>query len=216
MLTLSIARTYITQNAARLYTTTTMASQNRPLLVAVVGVGLVGSEFIRQLLSIRAPSPFRLIALSSSSRILFTGKESPITADKASEWKSLLASSATRSDLKQLTAQLSALVEDNERVALVDNTSSEEVASFYPTWLKAGIHVVTPNKKAFSGEKELYESILQAAKESGARFLNESTVGAGLPIIAPLKELLATGDKVRFPFIYFKKKHELFCAGKKN
>lgn len=212
MLTLSIARTYITQNA-RLHT---MASQNRPLLVAVVGVGLVGSEFIRQLLSIPAPSPFRLISLSSSSRILFASKESPITADKTSEWKSLLASSAVRPDLKQLTAQLSALVKDSERVALVDNTSSEEIASLYPTWLKAGIHVVTPNKKAFSGEKELYESILRAAKESGARFLNESTVGAGLPIIAPLKELLATGDKVRFQFYMSKNINYICVAGKKD
>ena len=62
---------------------------------------------------------------------------------------------------------------------------------------------------------------MQAAKGSEARFLNESTVGAGLPIVAPLKVLLATGDKVRFilvkkniTYIYaqVKKIESVFCA----
>jgi len=184
--------------------TTIMSSRQQPLLVAVVGVGLVGSELIHQLLSI-APqsSPFKLISLTSSSRTLFAGKDQPITADKLSEWKSTLASSNAASDLKQLTAQLSSLVKEKESVALVDNTSSDEVASYYPTWLKEGIHVVTPNKKAFSGKKELYEAILKATEETSAKFFNESTVGAGLPVIAPLKELLATGDKVTLVLVNF-------------
>jgi homoserine dehydrogenase len=80
---------------------------------------------------------------------------------------------------------------------LVDNTSSDDVAALYPTWLGNGINVVTPNKKAYSGDLGLYESILHASEKSGARFLNESTVGAGLPIISTLKELVMTGDKVR-------------------
>lgn len=58
------------------------------------------------------------------------------------------------------------------------------------------MNVITPNKKAFSGDAALYDQILQAALESGAKFLNESTVGAGLPIISTLKDLVATGDKV--------------------
>jgi len=78
----------------------------------------------------------------------------------------------------------------------VDNTSSEEVAGLYPLWLKQGINIVTPNKKAFSGDAELFSKILNSSRESGARFLNEATVGAGLPVIAPLKDLLATGDKI--------------------
>ncbi|KAH9478570.1 putative homoserine dehydrogenase [Psilocybe cubensis] len=172
------------------------ASTHQPkILVAVVGVGLVGSELINQLLSIPPPlSPFKLVSLTSSSRSLFTGKESPIGPNDS--WKSLLASSKAPADLKALTEQLKQLVGEKERVALVDNTSSEEVAAFYPTWLKEGINVVTPNKKAFSGDADLYSKILSASRESGAKFLNEATVGAGLPVIAPLKELLATGDKI--------------------
>lgn len=163
--------------------------------MAVVGVGLVGSELIDQLLSIPANvTPFQLVSLTSSSKSLFTGKTSPIT--RGASWKADLAASAAPADLKTLTSQLTQLVKENERVALVDNTSSDDVAKLYPTWLKEGINVVTPNKKAFSGNASLFEDILAASKTSGAKFLNEATVGAGLPVIAPLKELLATGDKV--------------------
>lgn len=170
------------------------ASQQK-ILVAVVGVGLVGSEFINQLLSIPPQSsPFKLVSLSSSSRTLFTGKANPIEPN--APWKSLLASSKEAADLKTLTAHLTQFVGEKERVALVDNTSSEDIAGMYPAWLKAGINVITPNKKAFSGDAELFAKILSASQESGAKFLNEATVGAGLPVIAPLKELVATGDKV--------------------
>jgi len=171
------------------------AASQQKILVAVVGVGLVGSELINQLFSIPPQtSPFKLISLSSSSRTLFTGKANPIEPNAS--WKSLLASSKEPADMKVLTANLAQLVAEKERVALVDNTSSDDIAGMYPVWLKTGINVVTPNKKAFSGDAELFAKILSASQESGARFFNEATVGAGLPVIAPLKELVATGDKV--------------------
>jgi homoserine dehydrogenase len=170
-------------------------NHGQKIFVAVVGRGLVGSEFIHQLLSISpSVSPFKLISLSSSKRTVFVDKSTPIGPDV--DWKSLLAASPASADLKQLTARLTQLIAEKERVALVDNTSSEEVAEMYPLWLKQGINIVTPNKKAFSGDAELFAQILNTSRESGARFFNEATVGAGLPVIAPLKDLLATGDKV--------------------
>lgn len=172
-----------------------MSANQEKIFVAVVGCGLVGSEFIHQLLSIPpSVSPFKLISLSSSKRTVFVDKFSPI--GPGVDWKSLLAASPASSDLNRLTARLTQLIAEKERVALVDNTSSDEVAGLYPLWLKQGINIVTPNKKAFSGDAELFSKILNTSRESGARFLNEATVGAGLPVIAPLKDLLATGDKV--------------------
>lgn len=79
---------------------------------------------------------------------------------------------------------------------IVDNTSSDDVAKLYPSFLRAGINIVTPNKKAFSSSLELYTEIVSAAEAGGAKFLQESTVGAGLPIISTLKDLVDTGDKV--------------------
>lgn len=163
--------------------------------VAVVGVGLVGTDLINQLLSIPPQvSPFQLISLTSSSRTIFDSAN-PIAS--GASWKSLLAASSQKPDFKALTEQLASLVTPNQKVALVDNTSSDDVAALYPSLLEKGINVITPNKKAYSGDLSLYERILSASKTSGARFLNEATVGAGLPVISTLKELVATGDKVR-------------------
>jgi homoserine dehydrogenase len=55
---------------------------------------------------------------------------------------------------------------------------------------------VTPNKKAFSGSSKLWQAILSASATSGARVYHESSVGAGLPVISTLKDLVATGDTV--------------------
>ncbi|KAF7316256.1 Homoserine dehydrogenase [Mycena indigotica] len=164
-----------------------MAAQK--IYVAVVGVGLVGSELIAQLLALPS-SPFRLISLTSTTRTLFS------STSLTSTWKSQLAASSDKPDLTKLSQQLSALVSES-KVALIDNTSSEDVAKMYPTWLKAGISVITPNKKAFSGDKSLYDQIIAAIRSpTGGRVYNEATVGAGLPVISTLKDLVGTGDKI--------------------
>lgn len=159
------------------------------LSVAIVGVGLVGSELISQLLALPAPNPFKLVSLTSSKRTLFA--QNGLSVDSSSWTTSLSASSATP-DLHALAEQLAKL----ETAVLVDNTASQNVAELYPEFLRRGVHVVTPNKKAFSGSQQLYDEILGTSRETGARWLNESTVGAGLPVVQTLKDLVATGDKV--------------------
>ncbi|KAG7095400.1 hypothetical protein E1B28_006153 [Marasmius oreades] len=172
---------------------TSFKSSSPIINVAVIGVGLVGSEFIKQLLSIPS-SPFRLVSVTSSSRTVFA-PSSPFRSSDS--WKDILAQSTERPNFELLTQNLSSLISSSSSVAVVDNTSSDDVASRYPTWLKAGFNVITPNKKAYSGDLELYKKIVEASKESGTKFLNESTVGAGLPVISTLKELLGTGDKIK-------------------
>ena len=171
-----------------------IASTTKTFRVAVVGVGLVGGEFIRQLLAFPSPSPFRLVSLSSSQSTVFAPDRLSFSA---SNWTDELASSGRKPDLQFLLRELASLVKPGQEVVLVDNTSSNDVAALYPQFLKVGVNVITPNKKAFSSELSLYEQILAASLESGAKFLNEATVGAGLPIISTLKDLIATGDKVR-------------------
>src|SRR5690606_4797140 len=61
-------------------------------------------------------------------------------------------------------------------------------------WIAAGIHVVTPNKHAGSGSWERYSAIRDAQRRTGARFGYEATVGAGLPVILTLRNLIDTGD----------------------
>lgn len=86
-----------------------------------------------------------------------------------------------------------------EKVILVDNTSSLDLANNYPRFLKRGISIVTPNKKGFSDSYELWQDMFSAAGNtngSGGYVFHESTVGAGLPVISTLKELIETGDEV--------------------
>jgi len=79
---------------------------------------------------------------------------------------------------------------------IIDCTASEQVARHYREWLAAGIHIVTPNKKANSAPWESYRALREARRAGGAHYLYEATVGAGLPIIQTLRDLRETGDDV--------------------
>ena len=78
----------------------------------------------------------------------------------------------------------------------VDCTASAKVAAIYPDLLLANISVVTANKLGMAGTWPLYRSIRDAQKKSNARFLYETNVGAGLPIINTLNDLKNSGDKI--------------------
>ncbi|GJZ53679.1 bifunctional aspartokinase/homoserine dehydrogenase I [Tanacetum coccineum] len=79
---------------------------------------------------------------------------------------------------------------------LVDCTSSTEVADRYHNWLHHGIHVITPNKKANSGPLDKYLKLRALQRQSFTHYFYEATVGAGLPIMHTLRDLLQTGDKI--------------------
>ena len=97
-------------------------------------------------------------------------------------------------DLDAFTAHL--LSAHLPHAVVIDCSGSAEVAERYADWLAAGIHVVTPNKQAGSGPLPRYRRIRAAAAASGARFRYEATVGAGLPVITTLRDLVDTGDEV--------------------
>lgn len=82
------------------------------------------------------------------------------------------------------------------KVIMVDNTSSGAIAESYPNFLRRGISIVTPNKKAFSGSYQLWEDIFNAAESGGSLVYHESSVGAGMPIISTMKDFVHTGDEV--------------------
>jgi homoserine dehydrogenase len=132
-----------------------------------------------------------LVLVSRSKRVLYSQDYRPLSV---SDYDQAL-STSTQEILpaKEIVKYLKGAP---GKVILVDNTSSQEVADQYPLFLMAGINVVTPNKKAFSGSYELWQNIFSAAAQSGANVYHESSVGAGLPVISTLKELVDTGDEV--------------------
>lgn len=78
----------------------------------------------------------------------------------------------------------------------VDCTASSDVAALYADLLAHNIHVVTANKVAASSKYENYINLKQIAKRSGVKFLFETNVGAGLPIINTMNALIKSGDKI--------------------
>jgi len=78
----------------------------------------------------------------------------------------------------------------------VDCTSSEEVAEYYSSILSSNISIVTPNKKANSGPLSRYQKLRSISLKRGVKFLYETNVGAGLPVINTMNDLLLSGDRV--------------------
>ncbi|MDH3613038.1 MAG: bifunctional aspartate kinase/homoserine dehydrogenase I [Gammaproteobacteria bacterium] len=79
---------------------------------------------------------------------------------------------------------------------IIDCTAEESVAARYADWLQRGIHVITPNKKAGSGPIADYEVVQANGKHGSSHFFYETTVGAALPIISTLQDLIDTGDEI--------------------
>jgi len=116
------------------------------------------------------------------------------------KWSEELASSST-SPLSYPTQTLEFLKAAPGPVIVVDNTSDESLATSYPLFLSNGIHIVTPNKKGFSSNISLWRDIYGAAANGGnpkgGYIFHEATVGAGLPVLSTLKELVETGDRIK-------------------
>ncbi|KAL7410078.1 putative HOM6-homoserine dehydrogenase [Mrakia frigida] len=163
--------------------------------IALVGLGGVGTSTLQILQSPSLASKFHLIALAnSSSSLLIANHGIPTLPSSAnpSRWLNEHAQ-AQPLDLPAFLTRLSLI---KGETILVDNTSDEKVAALYPTMLRLGLHVVTPNKKAWSGDLSLWEDIKKAVEEKGSLCYGESTVGAGLPILTTLKDLVETGDEI--------------------
>jgi aspartokinase/homoserine dehydrogenase 1 len=79
---------------------------------------------------------------------------------------------------------------------LIDATASAELPNHYEDWLSRGINVITPNKKCNAGPIRAYRSLREVARKSQRYFLYETNVGAGLPIIHTLRDLIETGDEI--------------------
>ena len=162
------------------------------------GAGGVGKCFLSQLeflskrLAANPSSPkLSLVFISRSKKVLYSPQYAPLPYNGIS---TKLAES-TQEPLP-LAKTIDFLAAAPSKVILVDNTSSQDIADQYPNVLSRGISIVTPNKKAFSGSYKLWQDIFAAAASSGAAVYHESSVGAGLPVISTLKELVDTGDEV--------------------
>jgi aspartokinase/homoserine dehydrogenase 1 len=80
--------------------------------------------------------------------------------------------------------------------ALVDCTASDAIVSAYPAFIEAGLHIVTPNKRANVLPWPRYSALMELVRKRHRHFLFEANVGAGLPVVSTLQDLVASGDVV--------------------
>jgi aspartokinase/homoserine dehydrogenase 1 len=97
-------------------------------------------------------------------------------------------------NLNQFVIQIKALNLPN--CVFVDNTASEAPIAYYQQIFESSISIVTCNKKGNSAKYEQYQLFKELARKFGVDFYYETNVGAGLPIIRVLKDLMLSGDKV--------------------
>ncbi|SCU78874.1 LADA_0A08240g1_1 [Lachancea dasiensis] len=159
--------------------------------VAVIGAGVVGSSFLKQLAGAKSQISFNLILLSTSKKALISRDYRPLNLES---WESDLVKT-TEAPLS-LDNLLDYLKKSPEPVIFVDNTSNESIANFYPQLVENGISIATPNKKAFSSNLSLWNQLFSGKPSQGLVY-HEATVGAGLPIIGPLNDMIQTGDKIQ-------------------
>ena len=173
---------------------------NRPLTcktisIGLIGPGLIGSTLLQQIHHVTKqsspsnPVNFYVHGIMKSKRMLLT--HSPIDLVT---WENQLHQCDTASNLNTFIEHM--LVNKKVNPVIIDCTASKDVSREYLKMLKKGIHVITPNKHANAGELDYYKQIKQQTISGNARYFYEATVGAGLPIISTLQDMIKTGDRV--------------------
>ena len=169
-------------------------SEYQVLNLFLCGVGTVGSSLIAQLaqqsekLKKERGLKLKVVGIASGHNAMFDREG--ISLENCREQ---LAHSAP-SDLNRLRDEVIGMNIFNS--VFVDCTASSDVAGLYQKFLEHNISVVAANKVAASSDYATYQKLKSTARQRGVKFLFETNVGAGLPIIRTMNDLLNSGDKI--------------------
>lgn len=170
-------------------------SENVELNVFLMGIGTVGGNLLQQLqkqqekLLREKHLNIKLTGVANSRKMVFNRDGIDIDT-----FRETLDKSDNISSLQGFADEIKAMNIYNS--VFVDCTASDVVATIYKDILQANISIVTANKAAASSEYKNYAEIKKTAKQKGVKFLFETNVGAGLPIINTLNDLVNSGDKI--------------------
>lgn len=167
----------------------------KTLHVCLAGTGLIGKTLLLQLrqqakqLRQHLGLQIRLIGLARSRKMLVRATGIPFE-----NWENDLLENGTSTEPEKLVAAVKNLNLPNS--VFIDCTSGDAYIPFYMQLLEKSIGVVSPNKLANSASLSQYQQIARAARRGNTRFLYETNVGAGLPVIQTLKNLISSGDEI--------------------
>lgn len=165
------------------------------LSIGLIGPGTVGRVLLDQLASQSARLreqlriDLRVRGILGSRRMLLA--ETGIALEN---WRSEYEERGVPADIDRFIEHVH--VDYLPHSVILDCTASAGIAGRYAEWLRAGMHVVTPNKKANSADLSYYRAMREARRAGSAHYLYEATVGAGLPVVHTLRDLRETGDEI--------------------
>ena len=161
----------------------------------LVGVGLIGGTLLRlfenqvNTLYEEYQIDIKLRAVANSKKMLVERNGVSI-----SHWEKELEQKGRPTEPESFIQQMKELNLPNS--IFIDCTAGAEISQLYPDVLESCISVVTPNKIANSSSQQYFEYLHKLADQHNVAFRYETNVGAGLPVVATIHELVTTGDKV--------------------
>jgi aspartokinase/homoserine dehydrogenase 1 len=170
-------------------------SRYKEMYLFIAGTGLVGSSLLKQIQkqysTLLSEHGLKVNLMGvTNSRKMFIDKKG-ISWDN---YRENLKTSGEKGDISSFIQQMTRLNLRNS--VFIDCTADENVASCYGDILSRYVSIVTANKIACSSEYNYYQQLRAIANERGVRFMYETTVGAGLPIIKTISDLVLSGDKI--------------------
>jgi len=169
---------------------------NKTLHAFCLGTGNIGTTLFRQLnehsehLQINNGIQVKIAGISNTRKMLFNADG--LSLDK---WQEELNQANQKADLAGFVKQMKEMNLPN--CVFIDNTASPQPIDFYEDIFRSNISVVTCNKIGNSASYHQYKIFRDTAREHGVDFFYETNVGAGLPIIRTLKDLMNSGDRVK-------------------
>lgn len=160
-------------------------SDKKTIPVFVAGTGAVGSTLIKQIRKLQHHRyELKIIGFCNSSSTVWEPAET-ISADPDTPQKT----SWNRIPEKLISSSYKDII-------FVDATGSKEAALCYENLLANGIHIITPSKLANTFDQSYFNTLIKLAETNGIRYGYETTVGAGLPVISTLNNLINSGDEI--------------------
>jgi aspartokinase/homoserine dehydrogenase 1 len=171
-------------------------SDVKTLNVFLIGTGLIGGTLLNQIsehshqLEETQQLKINVIGLANQDAMVFDSQGVDLA-----NWQKLLKSKGEPTGIGAFVQSMKSLNLSNS--VFVDCTASPEVVGFYEDILNTSISIATPNKIASSGDYTLYKKLKETAFRHGIKFLYETNVGAGLPVISTLNDLKLSGDRIK-------------------
>lgn len=168
-------------------------SEVKKMHLFIVGVGNVGQKLLQQVeeqkeyLKKEFKLEVRVAALANSRKMLFNH-------EYIGDWYDELMEKGEKTDLRKFIAKIKELNLRNS--VFVDNTANAGIAKIYADVLDESISVVASNKIAASSEYSNYKYLNELATKRNVKFLYETNVAAGLPVLKTIKSMIKSGDKI--------------------